>query len=174
MDSPHFDIVARAAGPVSNDRLRLMTQSMLTDRFHLSVHTEKRDIPVFALIVAKDGPKQLHSPSAPNDPPHADFDQKNTEGGRHWLFHNEPIGAVGGIISNGLERPIVDMTGMAGKFDYTFISPLWNRDEGPLGDFTIANVFPELQRQLGLRIEARTAPADVLVIDHADKLPTAN
>lgn len=174
LDSPHYDVVARAAGSVPLPQLREMTQSMLTDRFHLEVHIEKREIPVFALVVAKDGPKQLHAPASPADPPHEDIDQKNTEGGQHWLFYNEPIGAVGGIMSNGLERPIVDMTGLGGKFDYTFVLAPWNRADGPLGDFTIANVFPELQRQLGLRIEARTAPAEVLVIDHADKLPTAN
>jgi uncharacterized protein (TIGR03435 family) len=174
MDSPHYDIVARAAGPVSNDQLRLMTQSLLIDRFHLSVHNEKRDIPVFALITAKDGPKQLHPPASPDDSPHVDLDSKNQEGGQHWLFHNEPAGAIGGILSNGLDRPIVDMTALAGKFDYTFILPPWNRAEGPLGDHIIANVFPELQRQLGLRIEARTAPADVLVIDRIDKTPTEN
>lgn len=174
VDSPHYDVVARAAGPVSNAELRLMAQSMLADRFHLEVHTEKHEIPVFALLVAKDGPKQLRAPASPDEPQHVDLDSKNSEGGQHWLFHNSPAGAVGGIISNGLDRPIVDMTDLPGKFDYTFVLSPWNRADGPLGDHIIADVFPELQRQLGLHIEARTAPVDVLVIDQADKLPTAN
>jgi uncharacterized protein (TIGR03435 family) len=63
-DSAHYDIVAKAAGPVPIDQLRLMLRNLLVDRFHLAVHFEKRDLPVFALVVAKGGPKQLHDPAA--------------------------------------------------------------------------------------------------------------
>jgi len=79
-----------------------------------------------------------------------------------------------GLISNGLSRPLLDMTGVKGSYDFAFVLPAWNRADGPLGDHVVADVFPEVQRQLGLRVEARTAPIDVLVVDHIDKLASDN
>jgi uncharacterized protein (TIGR03435 family) len=172
-DSPHYDIVARAGGPVPPDTLMLMFQSLLTERFHLAVHFEKQDLPVFALVVAKGGPKQLHDP-APGSVAHMEPGSDNPASRRRWAFYNEPVGALAGLISNGLSRPLIDMTGIKGTYDFAFDLPTWNRAEGPLGDHVVADVFPEVQSQLGLRVEAQTAPVDVLVIDHIDKIATAN
>jgi uncharacterized protein (TIGR03435 family) len=66
------------------------------------------------------------------------------------------------------------MTWIKGAFDFTFVMPAWNRADGPLADHVVEEVFPELQSQLGLRVEAQTAPLDVLVIDRLDKTPTEN
>jgi uncharacterized protein (TIGR03435 family) len=173
MDSPHYDIVARATGPVSSDQRMLMFQSLLVERFHLDVHFEKKDEPVFALVVAKGGPKDLHDP-APGNPPNMDPGSVDPTGSRRWTFQNEPVSALIGLISNGLSRPFIDMTEIKGSYDFAFVLPAWNRADGPLGDHVVADVFPEVQRQLGLRVEARTAPLDVLVVDHIDKLATAN
>jgi uncharacterized protein (TIGR03435 family) len=169
----HYDIAAKADGPEPLDGLRLMLRSLLAERFHLAVHFEKRDIPVFALVVGKDGPKQLHDP-APGNVPHMEPDSGKQEGGQRWLFYSLPVSAVIGIMSNGLSRPFVDMTEIKGSFDYTFVLPPWNKEEGPLGEHVMSNVFPELQRQLGLRAVQRTASLDVLVVDHIDKSPTEN
>ena len=173
MDSPRYDIVARAAGPVSSDQLMLMFQSLLVERFHLAVHFEKKDQPVFALVVAKGGPKDLHEP-APGNVPHMDPGSVDPTGARHWTFYNEPVSAIIGLISNGLSRPFIDMTEIQGSYDFGFVLPAWNRADGPLGDHVVADVFPEVQQQLGLRVEARTAPVDVLIVDHIDKVATAN
>jgi uncharacterized protein (TIGR03435 family) len=169
----HYNLAAKADGPEPLDGLRLMLQSLLAERFHLAVHFEKRDVPVFALIVGKDGPKQLHDP-APGNVPHMEPDSGKQEGGQRWVFYNLPVSAVIGIMSNGLSRPFVDMTEVKGSFDYTFVLPTWNKEEGPLDEHLMSNVFPELQRQLGLRAVQRTAGLDVLVVDHIDKTPTEN
>src|ERR1700677_3342841 len=58
-DSTHFDIVAKANGPAPTDQIRLMLQTLLQERFHLAIHFEKKDIPVYALVLAKGGPKML-------------------------------------------------------------------------------------------------------------------
>jgi uncharacterized protein (TIGR03435 family) len=173
MDSPRYDIVARASGPVNRDQLMLMFQSLLAERFHLDVHFEKKDEPVFALVVAKNGPKDLHDP-APGNEPHEEPGIVDPTGARHWTLYNEPVSALIGMMSNGLSRPFIDMTEIKGSYDFGFVLPAWNRADGPLGDHVVADVFPELQRQLGLRVEARTAPIDVLVVDHIDKLASAN
>jgi len=137
------------------------------------VHFEKRDEPVFALVVAKGGPKDLHDPASGNVP-HMDPGSVDPTGGRHWTFYNEPVSALIGLISNGLSRPLIDMTEIKGTYDFGFVLPAWNKADGPLGDHVVADVFPEVQRQLGLRVEARTAPIDVLVVDHIDKVASAN
>jgi len=168
-----YAIAAKADGPAPVDQIRLMLQRLLEERFHLSVHFEKRDLSVFALVMAKDGPKQLRDP-APGSVPHMDIDPHHADSGQHWMFYDEPVAALIGIMSNGLGRPIVDMTGIKGAFDFAFVLPDWNRAEGPLGDHVVSDVFPEIQRQLGLRVEARTAPIDVMVIDHIDKSATDN
>jgi uncharacterized protein (TIGR03435 family) len=167
-----YAIAAKADDPAPVDQLRLMLQTLLAERFHLVVHSETRNSPVFALVVAKGGPKQLHDP-APDNVPHMDIDSASADGGQHWRFHNEPVSALIGIMSNGLDRPILDMTGIQGSFDFDFVLPAWNRAEGPLGDHVVSDVFPEVQRQLGLRLQAQTAPIDVLVIDRAEK-PSEN
>jgi uncharacterized protein (TIGR03435 family) len=172
-DSPRYDIVAKAAGPVTHDQLLPMFQSLLVERFHLAVHFEKKDSPVFALVVAKGGPKGLQDP-APGSEPHEDPGTVDPTGARHWTLYNEPVSALMGLISNGLSRPLLDMTGVKGSYDFAFVLPAWNRADGPLGDHVVADVFPEVQRQLGLRVEARTAPIDVLVVDHIDKLASDN
>jgi uncharacterized protein (TIGR03435 family) len=173
MDSPHYDIVAKAAGPVSSDQLMLMFQGLLIERFHLAVHFEKQDRPVFALVVAKGGPKDLHEP-APGNEPGMEPGPVDPTGSRRWTFNNEPVSALIGLISNGLSRPFIDMTEIKGSYDFGFVLPAWNRADGPLGDHVVADVFPEVQRQLGLRVEARTAPVDVLIVDRIDKVATAN
>jgi uncharacterized protein (TIGR03435 family) len=168
-----YAIVARADDAAAIDQLRLMLQTLLMERFHLVVHSETRNIPVFALVVANGGPKQLQHPEADNVP-HMDLDSGSADGGQRWRFHNEPVSALIGIMSNGLSRPIVDMTGIQGSFDFTFVLPVWNRAEGPLGDHVVSDVFPEVQRQLGLRVQAQTGPIEVLVVDRLDKTPSEN
>ena len=168
-----YAIVAKTDGTASRDQLMLMLQTLLMDRFHLAVHYEKRVLPVFAMTVSKDGPKQLR-PATPDAVPDMSIDSAHPEGGQHWVFHNLPVSAVMGIMTNGLSRPLIDLTGMERKFDYDFILPTWNRADGALGDHVVSDVFPELQRQLGLKIQAQTAPVDVLVVDHLDKAPTEN
>jgi uncharacterized protein (TIGR03435 family) len=173
MDSPHYDIVARATRVTSPDELMQMFQSLLVERFHLAVHFEKKDTPVVALMVAKGGPKQLREP-APGNVPQMEPGSANSSGRRRWAFYNEPVSALIGLISNGLSRPLIDMTGVEGSYDFACILPAWNREDGPLGDHVVADVFPEVQEQLGLRVEARTAPVDVLIIDRIDKVAVAN
>lgn len=176
-DWPHYDIVARAAGPISADQRMLMFQNLLIERFHLAVHFEKKELPVFALVVAKGGPKNFQEP-APGNAPHEDpgfvDPTAASQQARHWTFYNEPVSALIGLISNGLSRPFLDMTELKGSYDFAFVLPAWIRADGPLGDHVVADVFPEVQRQLGLRVEARTAPVDTLTVDHIDKVAVAN
>lgn len=83
-----------------------------------------------------------------------------------------PGGGQAGLYSAAaLGRPIIDMTGLKGGFDFTFIEPPL---DGSLVDHIVGDIFPEMQRQLGIRVVAQMAPADLLIVDHLDKTPTEN
>jgi uncharacterized protein (TIGR03435 family) len=171
--SARYDIVAKAAAATPVDRIRLMLRTLLEERFHLVVHFETKDVPVYALV-SKGGLKQLHDP----DPGHAagvELASTDAGGGKHWMFHNTTLSALAGLFSAApLGRPILDLTGLKGSFDYSFVEPPRTLVDGPLLEHILGDVFPEIQRQLGIRVEARAAPSEILIIDRVDKTPTEN
>jgi uncharacterized protein (TIGR03435 family) len=144
-----------------------MLQPLLADRFHLKVHFEKKEFPVFNLVIAKGGPKIHESRPATID-----------DGGIGITCHSTATGDYGCTIANlvGLlrystGRTVIDKTGLTGRYDYFLHA---SRADSPNPTDTDApSVFTAVQEQLGLKLEPATAPLDVLVIDSAEK-PTAN
>jgi len=169
---PSWDIVAKAEGDavLAPAEFRQMLQSLLADRFQLKVHSEMRETPVFALVVSKGGPK--FKASDPND------DSRGIQGmnGRNNVvtLPNATMTDLVEALRNALlDRPVVDKTGLTGtyniKLNYTpnFSA---NRENPDLGDIT---VFHALEEQLGLKLEARKEPLEVLVVDHVER-PSGN
>jgi uncharacterized protein (TIGR03435 family) len=158
IDSVRFEMEAKAPGDADKPLIHRMLQSLLAERFKLTAHREKKEIPVFFLVVAKNGPK-LRDPKHDQGPPPA-----NDPGIRRMHV----LGSVAGIthmLSNLLGRPVIDKTGITGSHDW----PLELRQE----DVPEAAVFAALEEQLGLKLESAKAPVDVVVIDHIEK-PSAN
>jgi bla regulator protein blaR1 len=202
VDSASFDVEARApiATP-SKDQFRLMVQSLLADRFKLATHREKRDLPIYALVLAKPGK------TGPQLRPHVDDPTCGTVGRADAppvsaQFAHLPCGATlmkpsdtpGRVQGGGLgvsldyiaafltgtgfqgtapDRAVLNQTGLAGDYDFWIefapqVSPNVGQPDanGPS--------FPEaLQDQLGLKLIAKRAPVDVLVVDHIEE-PAAN
>jgi uncharacterized protein (TIGR03435 family) len=167
-----FDILAKAARPVDESQMRLMLQTLLADRFGLKLHKESRTEPVYVMTLAKGGPK---------------FEESATEG----TFAMEQTGAFGLAahharmtdlaqgIGAEIGRPVVDETGLKGRYEIRMnLAPYAARaaDGGTSpGQFDMMSIlFTGLQDLLGLKLEARKQSVDVLVIDHAEKTPTAN
>lgn len=158
--SEHFDISARASGNAEppKDVFRQMLQTMLADRFHLRVHFETRELPVYALMIGKPGHKLK-----PADPAaHIGY----------WMSgaaKTEIAASDGNMprladqLSTPAGRPVFDKTGLDGAFAYklTFNS---STEESDLPSLPTA-----LQDQLGLRLESQKAPIDILVIDSAER-----
>jgi len=176
-----FDVMAKTAGPASDAQLRLMLRTLLADRFKLAFHRETKELPIYALIIGKNGPKLTPS-QGPGD---ADFKPGKTGKLTITLTHTS-MAKFAELISNPLQRPVVDMTGLEGGFDFTVdVSRYFNADaekrEGsdatprlnPPNSVTDALTMA-LQEQLGLKLEARKSPIDMIVIDHAEKAPTGN
>jgi uncharacterized protein (TIGR03435 family) len=161
-DTDPFEIVAKAPGDAepTPEQGRQMLQSLLADRFRLKVHREMRDAPVYALVVAKNGPKLTKSTAA---------DSSYTVG-REMKFQKQTMASLALRLSGSahLGRPVLDKTGLAGEWDFTLTFM-----PNPPPDSNVPDVFTALQEQLGLKLESQRAPVEHLIIDHAEK-PTPN
>ena len=169
LDTDRFNIVANApgAGSPTAQQVRLMLRTFLADRFQLKVHREMREGPVFALVLDKRGPKLKRSTSA---------DSSFTLGGGRTVqmtFQKSTTGFLALQLSNsgGLGREVVDKTGLTGDYDFKLE---WAAGaDGNPPDSNEPGLFTALQEQLGLKLEPRKAPLEMLVIDHAEK-PSPN
>jgi uncharacterized protein (TIGR03435 family) len=172
-----------------------MLQALLEDRFGLKIHRETREVPVYALTVAKGGPKLrpfqegsctpfdlTKSFPAPGDKPLCKLmmgsgTPQNRKDEGHGLSLDEFAKAL--IMSNSLDRPVINKTGIAGTFDFHLeyalddTSPLFRRDPGDPSDPGGPSIFTALQQQLGLKLEPAKGPGEFLVIDRVET-PSAN
>jgi uncharacterized protein (TIGR03435 family) len=152
-----------------------MFQTILTERFGLKMHHETRELPVYALVVAKGGPKMTVSKPRPEDPDGIPGDPgvlratrgKETGVGTMMEFLAEDL-------SEELGRKVVDHTGLTGRYDFTLT---WTPDDSAAavagnaaaGMAQGPSLFTAVQEQLGLKLEPVKAPVDVVVIDHLEK-----
>jgi len=168
LNSDHFDISARAPGdtPLTNDQLKQMLQALLADRFRLGVHRETKEMPVYALVIGKNGAK-LQAPDMNSRQGYAGGDGKvmhfvQSHGTTQWLADQ---------LSMSADRPVRDKTGLAGMYSFKLdFSPPGNT---AAAESDIPSMFTAVQDQLGLRLEPQQAPVEVLVIDSAEK-PSGN
>jgi uncharacterized protein (TIGR03435 family) len=180
------------------DQRRSMLVPLLVERFNLKYHHETRELPMYALVVAKGGLKMKESKpedAAVSKPGDAAVKNAPPQQGQHMLRfmgrgHLESTGTgvpfLVHILSEQLGRSIVDKTGLTGDFDYTLT---WTPDDGAsgmpgggaggpppeenAGDTAGPSLFTAVQEQLGLKLESEKGMADVIVIDHID-LPSQN
>jgi uncharacterized protein (TIGR03435 family) len=145
-----------------------MIRKILSDRFGLRFHREKRELAVYALVIAKGGPKL--SPAAHPD---AQPGQHN-EGHGMQTTRSFTSAAMSDFILTMqffLDRPLVDQTGLTGRYDFNLT---YSYGDAPNSDPDAPPpLFTALQEQLGLKFQATKAATDVLVIDHVER-PSAN
>jgi len=163
VDSEHYDIDGRAESRVPRDQIMLMLQSLLAERFKLKVHRETRELPVYALTIAKGGPKMPRA--AEGDPANG----RTSVGSRNITAKGEPIDALARTLADLLMQPILDRTGLEGLYNFKLDFAPINPDD----DTPAPSIFTAIQEQLGLKLEATKAPVEVVVIDSAEK-PDAN
>jgi uncharacterized protein (TIGR03435 family) len=154
----HYDVSARApAGFIpTGQQMQPMLQALLADRFRLKLHRETREMPAFAIVVGKGGPK-LTASILP--------DSRISIG--HGIFTGQKIDMAGLADALAMEsdRTIVDRTGLDGRYDVTL---KWTPDATDQ-DPSAMSLFTAIQEQLGLKLEATKAPVEVLVIDSVQK-----
>jgi uncharacterized protein (TIGR03435 family) len=179
IDSERYDITGKpeAAGVPNLEQLRQMLRNLLADRFQLKFHLEEKELPVYAIRMGKTGQHKL-TPTAVQRPlGGGDFRGPGAFSGRHTSIAN----LAEALQSVVLDRPVVDQTGLTGRFDFLL---RWRPDEFQYGGRgasmpkppdadSLPDIFTAFEEQLGLRLEATKAPARVFVIDSAQK-PSPN
>jgi uncharacterized protein (TIGR03435 family) len=169
LDRLEFDVEAKADAPTPAEQLARMLQGLLTDRFRLSLHRETRELRVYDLVVDKRGPK-IHATAAGAAGPqsfHGDMRQF-AELLSIQLSIAMPDDPTKPGRASGAPVPVRDMTGLPGVYDISVdLKPDVGADMFALWQST-------LQDRLGLKLESRRAPVEVLVIDHAERTPVAN
>jgi uncharacterized protein (TIGR03435 family) len=171
-DSELYAIEARVSGEdvaayskLSRDEKFRMLQPVLAERFHMKAHMEARQMPAYALVIARSGPK-LKEPAA-NEPSSSQFGE--TTGVIQWA--NSPLTNLMWLLSREVGKPVVDKTGLAGKYDFTLeYAPAARESTEDAGK---PSVFTALEEQIGLRLVSSKEHVDVLVIDSIDR-PAAN
>jgi uncharacterized protein (TIGR03435 family) len=161
-----YDIVAKAQGPASNEEMRPMLQALVVERFQLKSHRETRELPVYALAPGKGAPKVKDASAAEDGP--------GIKGGPNGVsFHKQPISRLTFLLTRRLDRPVLDLTGLKGVYDFTLdISGLPN-GQG-VTDPASPSIFSAVQNDMGLKLEARKEPIQILVIDSVNRNPSAN
>ncbi|RSL16554.1 uncharacterized protein (TIGR03435 family) [Edaphobacter aggregans] len=169
--SETYDIsaVPDGEGEPSIKQWQLMVRKLVADRFQLKFHYEKRELSVYALTVAKTGPKLTRSQGDPSQLPGLGFGPPGNMGAT-----NATMADVAGAMQQGaLDRPVVDQTELAGRFDLRL---RWTPEEmhsATESSDAPPDLFTAIQEQLGLKLVSTKAPVDVIVIDRVER-PSAN
>ena len=201
-----MDVEAKMPVDTTREQFNVMLQNLLADRLGLKVHWTSKEIDMYALVVAKGGPKLKLA--APDPPRGSDDDSKNggplpnrvgddgfpipPPGNGPWMGaapggkmgmrgHNETSAELAHAIGmRTLDGPLTDATGLTGKYDYTIFWSSPATDAAAAGDHAGydepdgPSIFDAVQEQLGLKIEKRKGPVQMLVVDHVEKKPTEN
>ena len=164
LDTERWDIAGKTESPTAT--MLPMIRSLLRDRFKLATHFEKRELPVYALVIARSdgGVGPALRPTA--EPP-------NFRQGVGSLTGRASINVLVNTLSSATERHVVDRTGLRGTYEMNVHWTPANLPAGVVPDAPNSpSLFTAVQEQLGLKLEATTAPVDVLVIDKVEKPAT--
>lgn len=203
-----FNITAKLPEGTTREQFRQMQQNLLKERFKLALHFEKKETSGYELVVAKNGLKMKESEPPkdnpedggrpiPGGPPARDKDgfpvlpagrsgMAIMNGRARWIAPNFSMEQIASMLANQLNRPVVDATGVQGKYD---VSLTWVTEgmlrapaiAGPEGGAPVAaepdsgpTLMSAIQDQLGLKLQPKKATIDAVVIDHVEKTPTEN
>jgi uncharacterized protein (TIGR03435 family) len=195
METERFDVTAKIPPGATEEQFRRMLQNLLAERFQMQVHHETRTVPVYELVVAKNGPRLKPAEQGsgadgfvPGEPWPVDRDGfpilprgrpgavgGSGPGGVHWTFRMQTVKSLAEVLSGpvGAGWRVIDKTGLSGKYDFTlYYRPVNGPPPGP--DDDAPSIEQAVQEQLGLKLVPSKAPIDVVVVDRAEKAPSEN
>lgn len=206
-DSEKYDVDAKMDSAVAAEMEKLspdqrtlarqhMLQVLLAERFNLTVHLETKELPVYNLVLAKNGPKLKEAKPGDTYPDGIKFadgskgganfiDMRPTStGGMTIIGQGVPVEKLVGLLSPQLGRTVLDKTGLTGKYDFTLqFAPNDSQMQADAADGQAALgasdpsgspfLFTAIQQQLGLKLESSKGPVEIIVIDHVEK-PSEN
>jgi uncharacterized protein (TIGR03435 family) len=180
METEKYDVTAKpeGEGQPNDKQWKTMVQKLLADRFQLTFHREKKELSVYAIVLGKSGPKLTKSAGNPSGLPGLFF-----RGLGNLPVTNATMADFAGVMQSAvLDKPVVDQTGLEGRFDFQL---RWTPDETQFGGMGMKvpppsddaaappDLYTAMQEQLGLKLQATKAQADVIVIDKVSK-PSEN
>jgi uncharacterized protein (TIGR03435 family) len=156
-----YDIVAKAADNTPQDQIPAMLQALLIERFQLVLRRETRELPAYALVMGKGPLKLVENESNPKD--------SATLTGPRRHMTSTSMATLAQFASQTLRTPVLDLTGLAGHYDFQYE---YSREEtGDTTDNPRPSIFTVIA-DLGLKLESRKAPFEVIVIESGNKSPT--
>jgi uncharacterized protein (TIGR03435 family) len=192
MSTERFDVEAKAesgaippAGTPAENAVRAeiqakMLQSLLEDRFQLRSHRETKELPIFALVLAKDGPKlqpTVEGRPGPNGLTAGSSRTNGTSAGVEMSGSGITMDRLISMLASQAGRPIINKTDLTGTFDFTLKFAQAANTATAGGDSVVEptgpSLFTAIQEQLGLKLESAKAPVEVLVIDSVQR-PSEN
>jgi uncharacterized protein (TIGR03435 family) len=170
--SERYDIEARTAQPSTRQQMNRMLQSLLEDRFHLTSHHQSKPLTVHVLVVGAAGPKLNENLDG------AELEIRKIDGSK-TRYKNMPLPLFANVLAGAVDDTVVDKTGLTGSYDFTLeytaerLGPGVLDGREPAPDPHGPSLFTALQQQLGLKLERRKQPVDLLIIDHVEE-PSPN
>jgi uncharacterized protein (TIGR03435 family) len=172
-----FDIVAKAPADTPLDQIRLMLQNLLTERFRLALHREQKELSYVALVIGKKGPKLQEA-----------IPDSDASGNKFLIgqivSNHISMTTLATLFSRFTGQTVMDMTGLAGSYD---LKLEWTPENPPAStaagrgsgagastDDSGPSLFAAVEQQLGLKLEVRKGPVEIVVIDHAERVPVQN
>ena len=199
IDTEKYDIAVKIPPGTTKEQFQRMLQSLLAERFKLGLRHETKMLPVYELVIAKNGPKLKESVEttlaigASANKPASDHDENGfpilpvgipgfvTSMGpgqtSHWTAIQQPMSVFARMLSNTTAsgRTVIDKTGLTGKYDFHLYYDMRLPGTPADADDSAAPILLDaLQQQLGLKLADAKAPFDVVVVEHAEKIPTEN
>jgi uncharacterized protein (TIGR03435 family) len=199
LNTERYDIAVKVPAGTTKEQVNVMWQNMLTERFGLKLHHEPKEFQVEELVVAKGGPKLKETAEdltvpLPPGPPKRDKNGQLLSPGfvmtifpgsisakAHSVARAQDLSQVAAMLSNQAGHPVLDRTGLTGKYDFTldYTLDLPGALPGPpppAGNASESepDLAAAVEQQLGLKLTASKATLDVLIIDKAEKVPTDN
>jgi uncharacterized protein (TIGR03435 family) len=170
LDTVHVDITAKPPTGYQHAQLPALLRALLADRFQLALHHESKEVPGFALVVAKGS--KLHEATKPRD-----FFTV-----RPGLIQGARVSTaeLAGALARMLSHPVVDETGLTTMYEVKVewtpdqTPPATNADEQTTAPEPALSLLTAVNDQLGLRLQARKILADLVIVDHMERVPTEN
>lgn len=171
LDRDKYIIVAKAeSADATPEQIKAMLQTLLAERFKLGVHRETKDLNVYTLVVGKNGSKLQEA----TEEQKSSSSVTGTNRGLQMVYQKVALPLLINTLANMLGSPVLDKTGLAGRYNFKleWADPRFGRpgngtDAPPVDSFP--DLFTALEEQLGLKMEVKKGPVEVLVVDHAER-----
>ena len=161
-----YDVTGKGIPGATDDQLLAMLQSLLAERFQMTLHREQREFQHYELVVGKNGPKMKESTVGPAE-------ARGTARLDGVTTNRMQMNKLAMLLSRMARIPVIDKTGLTGfyQFDLRYADEVSRvPPENPAGP----SIFTAVQEQLGLKLESRKGPVEVLVVDRAQQIPVEN